>query len=321
MRQAGRYMAEYRAIREQHDFWTVCRTPELATKVTLQPIDRLGVDAAILFSDILVGLPAMGCDVEFRPAPTIADPLRSPDDIAKLRLPDPEKDLGYVLDAIRMLRRELSGRVPLIGFGGAPLTLAAYMVEGGGSKDFRHLKSLLYDEPQAAERLLRHLAHAQALFLGAQIEAGAQAVQIFDTWAGILPRGMFEKFVLAPVQHLVKAIRRPDVPIIYFSKETAHVFDLLGRSGADVLSIDEKTPLSRAAEQIGPGPALQGNLDPITLLASRKVIHEGVSRVLEDVPKDRGHVFNLGHGILPPTPVENAIFLVNTVKELSSRAA
>lgn len=319
MRQAGRYMPEYRAVREQHDFWTVCRTPELATKVTLQPIDRLGVDAAILFSDILVGLPAMGCEVEFRPAPSIADPVRGRGAVEKLRLPDPESELPYVIDAIRMLRRELDGRVPLIGFGGAPLTLAAYMVEGGGSKDFRHLKSILYDDPEAADALLSHLVRAQTLFLGAQIEAGAQAIQIFDTWAGILPRAMFERFALGPVQRLVEALKRPGVPVIYFSKDTAHVFDLLAGSGADVLSLDDKTPLSRAAERIGPGPALQGNLDPAVLLASRDVIREGVSRILDDAPKDRGHVFNLGHGILPPTPVENAIFLVKTVRELSRR--
>jgi uroporphyrinogen decarboxylase len=317
MRQAGRYMAEYRLLRQQHDFWTLCRTPELATQVTMQPIDRLGVDAAILFSDILVGLPAMGCDVEFAPGPTLADPVRTKDDIAALKVPDPEADLGFVLEAIRMIRRELDGRVPLIGFGGAPLTLAAYLVEGGGSKSFAFLRSLLYNDPRSFRRLLDHLVECQARFLDAQIEAGAEAVQLFDTWGGTVSRAVYEELIVPPLRRLVERLRRPGVPVIYFIKDGAHVLDLVGRLGADVISVDEKLPLSRVAQLLGPGPALQGNMDPIALLTSPQLIREQVAAVLDDRPKDRGHVFNLGHGILPQTPVEHVEAFVEAVEQLS----
>lgn len=318
MRQAGRYLPEYRAVRAKHDFWTVCRTPELAAEVTIQPIDRLGVDAAILFSDILVPLPPMGCGVEFKPGPSIAKPVRSAAEVDALGLPDVEKDLGYVLGAIRLLRRELTGRVPLIGFGGAPATLAAYMIEGGGGK-FHAFRAFLYEHPKTAEKLFDKLTQTQTLFLGAQIEAGAEAIQIFDSWGGLLPRDVYERFALPAVTRLVDGIRREGVPIIYFNRDGAHVHDLLKRTGADVFGIDEKTPLNLAAERIGPGPALQGNLDNTMLSASTDVIERGVRRVLAEAPKDRGHVFNLGHGILPHTPPENALFLVEAVRRLSRR--
>lgn len=320
MRQAGRYLPEYREIRAEHDFWTVCRTPELAARVTIQPIDRLGVDAAILFSDILVTLPPMGCEVEFRPAPAIGRPIRSRSEVDALTPPDVGKDLKYVLDAIRLLRTELSGRVPLIGFGGAPATLAAYMVEGGGGK-FHTFRAFLNEQPQVAEQLFAQITEAQRLFLNAQIEAGAQAVQVFDSWGGLLTREQFIRFELPAVQKLCESLRRPGVPVIYYVRDAAHLHDLLGETCADVLSLDEKTPLSMAAERIGPGVALQGNLDNTLLSASRDAIEAGVKAVLDDVPDDRGHVFNLGHGILPHTPPENAVFLVDTVKRLSRRSA
>ena len=319
MRQAGRYLPEYRAVRAEHDFWTVCRTPELASKVTIQPIDRLDVDAAILFSDILVTLPPMGCDVMFNPAPEIAVPVRSRAEVDALSLPDPEKDLGYVMNAIRTIRNELKGRVPLIGFGGAPATLAAYMVEGGGGGKFHSFRSFLYQEPEAAKALLDHLVKVQSEYLVAQIEAGAQAIQIFDSWGGLLPRAVYERFALDPVRRLVEAVRRPGVPVIYYIRDAAHLHDLLGKTGADVLSLDEKTPLGIAAERIGPGPALQGNLDNTLLFASKEAIDEGVARVLSEAPAGRGHVFNLGHGILPGTPVESTIHLVESVRRRSRR--
>jgi len=319
MRQAGRYLPEYREIRAQHDFWTVCRTPELAARVTLQPVERLGVDAAILFSDILVSLPAMGLPVAFRPGPSIAQPVRTRSQVEALRVPSPPDDLSFVLDAIRLLRKELAGRVPLIGFGGAPLTLAAYMVDGAGGKGFPALRTLLYDDPATARRLLDHLVEAQGLFLEAQIEAGAQAVQIFDTWAGLLSPDLYKTFALEPAARLVERLRRPGVPVIYYLRDAAHLLEAVGRCGADVISVEEKIPLSRAARLIGPGPALQGNLDSAALLASHDVIERLVSEVLDDVPKDRGHVFNLGHGILPQTPVESASFLVETVRRRSRR--
>ena len=325
MRQAGRYLPEYRAVREKYDFWTVCRTPELATQVTLQPIDRLGVDAAILFSDILVPLPPMGCPVEFRPAPAIASPIRSRAQVEALGRPDPAEDLGYVLAAIAMLRRELAGRVPLIGFGGAPATLAAYMIEGGGGK-FYQFRGFLHENPEVAERLFQHLAQVQIAFLSAQIAAGAQAVQIFDSWGGLLSREQYARFELPAMQRLVEGLRREgqgheDVPIIYYIRDAAHLLDLLAATGADVLSLDEKMPLDLAAERIGPGPALQGNLDNTLLAASREAIERGVRRVLAEAPAGRGHVFNLGHGILPHIPPENAEFMVAAVHRLSQRVA
>jgi uroporphyrinogen decarboxylase len=319
MRQAGRYLPEYLEVRAEHDFWTVCRTPELAARVTLQPIDRLGVDAAILFSDILVGFPAMGREVAFAPGPQLADPVRSRDAIADLAVPDPRADLGFVLDAIGEIRAALDGRVPLIGFGGAPLTLAAYLVEGSGSRVFPHLRALWYDDPEAADRLLAHLVEAQLQYLTAQIEAGAQALQIFDTWAGLLPRDLFERFGAGPVRELIAGLKGRGVPIIYYAGDCAHVLDRLAGLGADVLSLDARLPLDRAAELIGPGPALQGNLDSGMLLASQPTIEAGVAAVLAAAPADRGHVFNLGHGILPNTPVENAVFLVDCVRRLSAR--
>jgi uroporphyrinogen decarboxylase len=318
MRQAGRYMAEYRRVRERHDFLTICRTPELAAQVTLQPIDRLGVDAAILFSDIMIPLPAMGCDVAFDPGPTLARPVRDRDAIASLAVPDPAADLGFVLDAVAGLRRELEGRVPLIGFGGAPFTLAAYMVEGRGSKNYPVVRSLIYSDPPAARELFERLVEAQRAFLVAQIEAGAQAIQIFDSWAGILPRALFEEYVVEPVARLIEGVGRPGVPVIYYCRDCAHVLDLVAGTGADVISVDEKLPLNRAVELIGPGPAIQGNLDPVALLGGRGVISAGVERVLEGAPPGRGHIFNLGHGVLPETAVEDAVFLVDEVRRLST---
>ncbi|MBD3334581.1 MAG: uroporphyrinogen decarboxylase [Candidatus Eisenbacteria bacterium] len=317
MRQAGRYMAEYRAVREKHDFLAMCRTPELAAEVTLQPVNRLGVDAAILFSDILIDLPAMGCPVDFRPGPVLDRPLRGCSDIEALRLPDPEKDLGFVLEAIRILRRELSNRVPLIGFAGAPLTMAAYLVEGGGSKAYAYLKALLYGDPDAARALLNHIARAQELFLAAQIDAGAQAVQLFDSWGGILSRAMYAEFALEPVRRILAGLREKGAPLVYYLRDGAHVLDLLGDCGADVISVDEKLPLSEVARRIGAHVALQGNLDNGLLLGAQEPLENGVRKVLDDAPRDRGLVFNLGHGILPQTPVENAEFLVKTVQESS----
>jgi len=320
MRQAGRYMAEYRAVRERHDFLSICRSPELAVQVTLQPIERLGVDAAILFSDIMIPLPAMGCEVEFDPGPTLARPVRDRSAIEALRVPDPAADLGFVLDSIAGLRRELAGRVPLIGFGGAPFTLAAYMVEGRGSKTYPAVRSLIYRDPTAARDLLGRLVAAQQAFLGAQIEAGAQAVQIFDSWAGILPRKLFEEWVVEPVARLVEGIKRPGVPIIFYCRDCAHALDLIAGTGADVISVDEKLSLDRAAELIGPGPALQGNMDPVALLGGPGSITRAVEEVLAGAPAGRGHVFNLGHGVLPDTPVDDAAFLVEEVRRLSMAA-
>jgi len=319
MRQAGRYMAEYRAIRERYDFWTVCRTPELAAEVTLQPIAALAPDAAILFSDILVVLPPMGLSVDFSPGPVIARPVRTTDDIHQLTTFDVHRELGFVFDALRMVRRSLAPEVALIGFGGAPLTLAAYMVEGGKTKNFEALKSLFYARPEAAHGLLDFLVDVQADFLCAQIDAGAQAIQIFDTWAGSMPRDIIAEFVIPKVASLVARVKKSGVPVIYFMKDAAHVLDLLAQTGADVLSLDEKTPLDIAAARIGGHVALQGNFDPAVLLADRETISQRLDALLATVPPGRGHIFNLGHGVLPSTPVENVAWLIAQVMRRSAR--
>ena len=247
--------------------------------------------------------------------------MRTSADVRALRTPDPEKDLSFVLEAIRLLRKDLAGRVPLIGFGGAPLTLAAYLVEGRGGGKFPAFQALFHEEPEGARLLLDRLAEIQALFLAAQIDAGAEAVQVFDSWAGIVSRTVYEAFALEPTRRVIESIRRAGVPIIYYARDAAHVLDLLPKTGADVLSLDEKLPLSLAAERIGPGPALQGNLDNAMLGAPKERIEEGAAAVLRDAPRGRGHVFNLGHGILPHTPVENAIHLVETVQRLGRKDA
>ena len=318
MRQAGRYMAEYRAIREKYDFWDVCRTPDLACEVTMQPIDRLAPDAAILFSDILVVLPPLGLDVRFAPGPTLDNPIRTVSDIAALKRFDVQQQVPYVFDALRQIKSSLAGRASLIGFGGAPLTLAAYMVEGGKSRNFENLKKLFYQEEKAAHLLLDLLVDVQSDFLNAQIDAGAQAIQIFDTWGGSMPRGIIERFVLPKVAKLVANVKKPGVPVIYFMKDAAHVLDLLVFTGADVLSIDDRISLELAAAGVGSGPALQGNLDSAVLFCNHDVITREVKKVLDSMPPHRGHIFNLGHGILPQTPVENAAFMIKEVKRLSA---
>ena len=319
MRQAGRYMAEYRAIRKKHDFWDVCRTPALACEVTMQPIDRLAPDAAILFSDILVVLPPLGLDVKFTPGPVLDAPVRSVADIAALKKFDVQQQLPFVFDALRQIKSSLNGRANLIGFGGAPLTLAAYMVEGGKSRNFENLKALFYQEEKVAHQLMDLLVDVQSDFLNAQLDAGAEAVQIFDTWGGSMPREIVARFVIPKVAQLVANVKRPGVPVIYFMKDAAHVLDLLNQTGADVFSIDDKISLDTAAMGIGGNAALQGNLDSAVLFCNEAVITREVKKVLDSAPKGRGHVFNLGHGILPQTPVENAVFMVNEVKRLSKK--
>jgi uroporphyrinogen decarboxylase len=313
MRQAGRYMSEYRAVRKRHDFLTVCRTPELAAEVTLQPIDKLGVDAAILFSDILILGEALGFEMEFSPGPVLAAPVRSADDVAKMRTDEPQARLGFVYESIRILRRELTGRVPLIGFAAAPFTLAVYLVEGGGSKNFGHIKGLLFGDPATAHALMERLADATARHLLAQIEAGAQAVQLFDTWAGLLGPDEYREFDLRYTRQVLDRLKEAGVPRIYFALNSNHLYDEVRESGADVLGVDWRTPLDRAGERLGPDYALQGNLDPCVLLGSAETVKQHARRVLERAAGLPGHIFNLGHGILPNTPVENALTLVRTV--------
>jgi len=314
MRQAGRYLPEYRAVREKVSFLELCKSPDLATEVTLQPVDILGVDAAILFSDILVVCEAMGLELILEDrGPEFPRPLRSAAEVRALRVPDPEGELRYVMEAVRRIRRALDGRVPLIGFCGAPWTLAAYMIEGGGSKNFEKAKALLFGDEALAHELLGKLADALGLYLNAQVAAGAQAVQIFDSWAGALAPDDYARFG-APYLARVVASVRGKVPVIVFGVETGELLGQLAGTSADVVGVDWRVPLSEARRRAGPAPALQGNLDPAALLLPRPQLEARVRRVMEEAARaGGGHVFNLGHGILPPTPVENARALVEMV--------
>jgi uroporphyrinogen decarboxylase len=321
MRQAGRYMPEYRAIKERSNFLEMCKTPDLAVEVTLQPIRALGVDAAILFSDILIPVEAMGVQIEFAPGPHIQNPVRTPADVEALRVPDPSASVPFVLEAVRRLRAELPPAVPLIGFCGAPWTLANYIVEGGGSKEFVRMKQLCYEDPDSAEQLLDKLAATNAAYLAAQLAAGAQAVQIFDTWAGILDPDDYARWALPYVQRMVRAVKAsaPAAPVIYFARDSGCLLPLLDQSGADVLSIDWRMPLDRVRTMVGSEFALQGNLDPVALFAPWDELRRRADRVLERAGDAPGHIFNLGHGILVGTPVDSVRRLVDYVHEQTAR--
>ena len=322
MRQAGRYLPEYREIRRDHDFLTMCKTPELVAEVSIQPVDLIGVDACIIFSDILVVPEAMGMHLvveEGRGGPQFPSPLRSASDIRKLRRPDPNTDLGFVMDALRLTRERLAGKVPLIGFAGSPWTLASYMVEGRGSKTFRHIKELIYSSPADAHFLLGLLADAVADYLNAKIDAGAQAVQIFDTWGGLLPPDLFGEFSLQYIERVVSRLQREKAPVIVFCKDTAHSLEAIAGTGADVVGLDWTVDMADARQRIGGRVALQGNLDPTMLYAPTDKIRTGVASILEKFGRGPGHIFNLGHGILPDVPVEHAKAFVDAVKSESPR--
>lgn len=322
MRQAGRYLPEYRAIRATTDFLTLCKTPELASEVSIQPVDIVGVDACIIFSDILVVPEAMGMKLfieEGKGGPRFPNPIRSGGDIDRLKVPDPEKELKFVLDAVRLTRKSLGGRVPLIGFAGSPWTLATYMVEGKGSKNFRYIKEMIYASPKEAHRLLEKLARTVAAYLNAKIEAGAQAVQIFDTWGGILPPDEFREFSLRYIQQVLQLLKRSDSPVIVFCKDCNHSLEAIANCGPDVVALDWTIDIGKARVMVGSDVALQGNLDPTLLYAPPERIREGVRRILEKYGKGSGHIFNLGHGILPDVPVEHARAFVQAVKEESRK--
>jgi len=314
MRQAGRYLPEYREVRSKVDFLTLCSTPELAAKVTIQPIDRLGVDAAILFSDLMVPAPPMGLELTFDPGPVIANPVRTEADVRALRIPDPAEEIPHVYETIRIVRRELAGRVPLIGFGGAPFTLAAYLVEGHGTRSFETWKRMIYAAPEVAKQLLDVLAKVQERYLVAQVEAGAQAIQVFDTWAGLLARGDMEEFAVAPARRVIEAVKRTGVPVTYFALDVAHAWDVVATSGADVIGVDWRSSLRSADAATGKRFVLQGNLDPCVLLADPKTVAARTRAMLEEGRTLRGHIANLGHGILPNVSVECAQAFVDTVK-------
>ncbi len=320
MRQAGRYLPEYREVRARVSFLELCKTPELAAEVTMQPIRRYGLDAAIIFSDILVPVEAMGLPLDFDPAPVLGAKVQSAEDVARLKVPDPAVDMPFVAAGIRAFRTAMP-EVPLIGFAGAPFTLAAYAIEGGGSRNFAGTKRFLYTYPKVARDLLRKLTDTVAAHLEAQIDAGCCAIQIFDSWAGQLSRDDYLDFALPSTAELVERLAPRGVPIIVFAKGAHAALEELSQIGADVLGVDWTLPLDVAGERTGHRVALQGNLDPCELLGPPERIERGVQRVLTEAQGLKGHVFNLGHGILPPTPPENMGVLVEAVKRLGIRRA
>ncbi len=322
MRQAGRYLPEYRATRAKAgDFLTLCKTPELACEVTLQPIDRYGFDAAILFSDILTIPDAMGLGLHFvdGEGPAFQRTVRNAADVAALPIPDPETELRYVMDGVRACKQGLANRVPLIGFAGSPWTLATYMIEGAGSKDFRHAKAMRYGAPAVLKSLIDKLTESVALYLAAQAAAGADALMVFDTWGGVLDPDGYRFFSLAAMGRLVERLKvlAPRVPVILFSKGCAQYLLELSGTGATGLGVDWTTNIGDARHVVGGSIALQGNFDPAALFGSPESIRDLVAKILDDYGHAPGHIFNLGHGILPGTPPENVAALVQAVHELS----
>ncbi|MBK1702036.1 uroporphyrinogen decarboxylase [Thiococcus pfennigii] len=324
MRQAGRYLPEYRATRARAgSFMQLCMAPELACEVTLQPLERFPLDAAILFSDILTIPDAMGLGLYFAEGegPHFERPVRTAADIERLGVPDPEQDLRYVVDAVALIRRELGGRVPLIGFSGSPWTLATYMVEGGGAKNFSRIKAMMYDRPDLLHALLAKVADAVIVYLNAQIARGAQAAMVFDTWGGALAPACYQEFSLRYMERIVAGLTREAegrrVPVILFTKNGGQWLDRMAATGCDALGVDWTTDLADARRLVGDRVALQGNLDPCVLYASPERIRAEVARVLESYGRGHGHVFNLGHGITPDVDPEHAAAMIAAVHELS----
>lgn len=319
MRQAGRYQASYRQLRQKVAFLELCKTPELAAQVTVQAVAALGVDAAIIFADILLILEPMGMQLEFAAGdgPVFHNPLRTTADVQRLRDVHSAEALGFVLQAIRLSRASLPPDIPLIGFAGAPFTLASYMIEGGSSRQYTRTKAFMYTQPDAWHALMRHLSTNLSAYLNAQIAAGAQAVQIFDSWMGTLSPHDYRTFVLPHSQALIAAVT-PGVPVIHFGTDTGTLLELMRDAGGDVIGVDFRVELDEARHRLG-AIAVQGNLDPATLFADVPYLRQCVQRILQQAGGQAGHIFNLGHGILPTTPEDHARALVDMVHELSTR--
>jgi len=316
MRQAGRYMAEYRAIREKYSLIEICEHPEVAAEVTLQPVKALGVDAAILFADILLPAIPLGVGLEFAKGegPILQNPVRTMNDVKKLRPVNPEADLGYVMDAIRILRGELKN-TPLIGFCGAPFTVASYIIEGGSSREFLKTKTMMYSDPQTWYALMEKLSVVLSDYLVAQIRAGAQAVQVFDSWVGALSPQDYEDLVLPYSQKILQAAKAENVPVIHFGTNTTTLLPLMKRAGGDVIGLDFRIPLDQGRSLLGDDVAIQGNLDPTILFAPLPEIKKRVHDILKRANGKPGHIFNLGHGILQHTPVDTVKAVVDMVHE------
>ena len=319
MRQAGRYMKEYREVRARHTFLEMCKRPEVAAEVTVYAAKRLKVDAAIIFADILLITEPMGLELEFAKGegPVIHNPVRGRSDVERLREVEDAGALGYVYDAIRLTRRELPAEVPLIGFCGAPFTLASYIIEGGGSKNYLHTKRLMYEDAGAWHAMMALIARALGRYLNAQVEAGAQAVQLFDSWVGALGPDDYREFVLPHTRSVVESVRK-GVPVIHFGTGTAGLLELLKEAGGDVIGLDWRVRLDEAWRRLG-GVAVMGNFDPAVLFTTPETVRAHARRVLEQAANRPGHIFNLGHGIMPETPVENVVALVEAVHEMSAR--
>lgn len=321
MRQAGRYLPEYQKVRSKVDFLTLCKTPELAAEVTIQPVDILNVDVAILFSDILVPIEPMGMQLEFseNKGPVFHNPVRTTADIAALRAIDAQSDVPYVMDTIKLLKQAL--KVPLIGFSGAPFTLATYMIEGGSSRNFIHTKRMMYQEPDMFHSLMKLVSGVVTGYLLAQIRAGVDTVQIFDSWVGALSPSDFERYALPYVQEIIRTVQTAErkVPIIYFAFNCSGMIDQVKKAGADIYGLDWRINIAKAVDQLDRMYVVQGNLDPCVLFGTRETIHAEVKRVLEGARYAPNHIFNLGHGILPETPVDSAKAMVAAVHEISSK--
>jgi uroporphyrinogen decarboxylase len=319
MRQAGRYLPEYREVRRGVSFLEMCRDVERAVTVSLQPIDLVGSEAVILFQDIFTPVPAMGVELDFAPGPVIAEPIRSRAQVDALRVPEPRESVPFVFEILRTLRSELaSRRIPLLGFAGAPFTLAAYLVEGRGSKDFSTLKRMLHREPDLLRELLGRLTEMTVGYLDAQIEAGAQAVQLFDTWAGLLSPAEYREWILPSHQAIAERVNRVDASFILYVNNGAHVVDYMAESGADVISLDWRVPIGEVALRHGRKVSLQGNLDPCALAAPRERIFAMVRQLAAAAAPARGHIMNLGHGCLPETPVEGVRAFTEAVRSLGA---
>jgi uroporphyrinogen decarboxylase len=320
MRQAGRYMEDYRKLRAQYDFLELCKRPDLATEITVTPVERLGVDAAILFADILLILEPMGVGLEYSKGggPVLHHPVRSGRDVDGLSEFDVGQELSFVYETVKKIRKELREKVPLIGFAGAPFTLASYLIEGGGSRNYVHTKKLYYNAPEAWKRLMERLAQVVGEYLNCQIAAGAQAVQIFDSWAGCLAPDDYQQFVLPYTKKVIDELT-PGVPVINFSTGTTGALKHIRAAGGDVIGLDWRVNLDDGWAIVGHDVAVQGNLDPVTLFASPKEIKARASEILRRAAGRPGHIFNLGHGVLPETPVDHVIALVDAVHDLSSR--
>jgi uroporphyrinogen decarboxylase len=320
MRQAGRYMEDYRRLRAEYGFLELCKRADLAAEITVAPVERLKVDAAILFADILLILEPMEVGLEYSKGdgPVIHRPVRSGKDVDALKEFDPENELSFVYEAVRKTRTALDRRVPLIGFAGAPFTLASYLIEGSGSRNYIHAKKLYYTAPEAWHRLMQRLSQLITKYLNCQIAAGAQAVQLFDSWAGCLTPGDYQQFVLPYTRSVIAGIT-PDVPVINFSTGTAGLLKNIRSAGGEVIGLDWRVNLDEGWATVGHDVAVQGNLDPVALFAAPKEIRRRVADVLDHAGGRPGHIFNLGHGVLPETPVDNVIAMVEAVHELSAR--